>query len=228
MITIKTTLVSVLIAIVVNTQSSAQFSLPGELDTTFNTGTGADNIVWSVTVQPDGKVLLGGFFTIYNGISRNRIARLNLNGSLDTTFNPSIGANNIVRSVVLQPDGKILIGGQFTSYNSIPRNYIARLNADGSLDPTFNPGTGANNLVLTLALQPDGKVIIGGLFTSYNGTSRNRIARLHANGSLDTTLTRVLEQITMYGALPLNRTGRFSLGVSLIHLTMFHVSGLPA
>src|SRR5436305_323162 len=64
-------------------------------------------------------------------------------GDLDAGFDPGTGANNSVLTTALQPDGKIIIGGAFTSYNSIGRNRIARLNVDGSLDAGFDPGTGA-------------------------------------------------------------------------------------
>ncbi len=173
------------------TQAFAQFSQPGELDTTFNPGTGANDFILSIALQPDGKMLIGGIFTSYNGTTRNRIARLNSEGSLDFGFNPGIGVsggpNQTVNSISLQPDGKVLIGGEFTNYNGASRNRIARLNQDGSLDASFNPGNGANDLVNSFALQPDGKVLIGGFFTSYNGISRNYITRLNANGSLDAT-----------------------------------------
>ncbi len=165
----------------------ARLNLDGRLDSTFNPGTGANNIVWSLALQPDGKILIGGDFNFYNGTFRNRIARLNADGNLDTSFNPGVGADFTIYSLVLQPSGKVLIGGSFTSYNGTPHNRISRLNANGSLDATFNPGTGVNSTIFSLALQPDGKVLIGGAFTNCNGTPRNRIARLNANGSLDST-----------------------------------------
>ncbi|MFI5224848.1 MAG: delta-60 repeat domain-containing protein [Nitrospirales bacterium] len=74
--------------------------------------------------------------------------------------------------MAIQGDEKIIIGGYFTSYNGTERNHIARLNADGTLDNTFNTGTGANEHVSTTAIQSDGKIIIGGSFTSYNGTGK--------------------------------------------------------
>jgi len=171
----------------------ARLNADGSLDAGFNPGTGADLDVVALSLQPDGKVLIGGDFNNYNGTSRNKIARLNADGSLDASFNPVIGANNTIRSFALQPDGKVLIGGSFTTYNGTPRNRIARLNADGSLDDSFNPGTGANDWVNSLALQPDGKVLIGGWFTSYNGTYRPRIARVFANSnsSLPVSITRL-------------------------------------
>jgi uncharacterized delta-60 repeat protein len=167
--------------------SVARLNANGSLDTSFDPGTGANSTVRTIVVQPDGKVVIGGDFTSYNGTSRNYIARLNANGSLDTSFNPGTGANSRVRTIVVQPDGKVIIGGDFNSYNGTSRNYVARLNANGSLDTAFTPGTGANSSVYSIALQADGKIIICGHFTSYSGTARNRIARLNADGSLDTS-----------------------------------------
>ena len=164
----------------------ARLYADGSLDTAFNPGTGADNWVSSVAIQQDGKVLIGGGFTGVNGTARNRIARLNSDGSLDPSFNPRSGANNSVHSVAIQQDGKVLIGGDFLLMTGTVRSRIARLNADGSLDATFDPGTGADKHVIALTVQGDGKVIVVGSFTRVNGTGRNRVARLNANGSLDT------------------------------------------
>lgn len=158
------------------------------LDPTFNPGIGANNTIRTIVLQPDGRIIIGGDFTSFNGVARNRIARLNSDGSLDISFDPGTGTNTgSVRSIALQPNGKILIAGYFTSYNGTPTNMIARLNTDGSLDATFNSGTGPNNLVNSIVLQPDGKILIGGSFGAYNGTSRTRIARLNSDGSLDAT-----------------------------------------
>ena len=165
----------------------ARLNSDGSLDTSFNPGTGTDLQVHSIAVQADGKVVIGGEFTSYNGTPRNRIARLHSNGSLDTSFNPGTGANDYVFSIAVQADGKVLMGGRFTSYNIEARNRIARLNGDGSLDQSFNPGSGPNQWVVSVAMQADGKVIIGGGFSSYNGVSRLRIARVNSNGSLDTS-----------------------------------------
>jgi uncharacterized delta-60 repeat protein len=166
----------------------ARLNSDGSLDATFSPGTGANADVLCISIQPDGKVIIGGSFTSYNGTGRNRIARLNADGSLDTGFNPGTGANgSTIRSIAVQADGKIIVGGDFTSYNGVGRNNIARLNADGSLDLGFDPGTGSNARVNSITLQPDGKVIIGGEFTSYNGITRQKLARLNITGSLDLT-----------------------------------------
>jgi len=158
----------------------------GTLDSTFNSGTGTDGAVYTTAIQSDGKIIIGGGFTTYNGTSRRCIARLNTDGNLDTTFNPGTGANGILTTAI-QNDGKIIIGGDFFIYNGIERNYIARLNTDGTLDTTFNPGIGANDAIGTISIQNDGKIIIGGEFTTYSNTGRNYIARLNINGTLDTT-----------------------------------------
>jgi len=165
----------------------ARLHANGSLDNTFDAGTGADSAVTSVVVQPDGKVILGGAFSKVNGTSRYRIARLNAGGSLDSSFNPVTVEGSMVDEVVLQADGKVLIGGNILTVNGAQTNYgIARLNANGSLDTSFNPGPGANGGVYAIAPQSDGKVLIGGSFTTVNGTNRNYMARLDANGSLDT------------------------------------------
>jgi uncharacterized delta-60 repeat protein len=168
----------------------ARLNGDGTLDTTFlAAGSGANGDVSAVALQSDGKVLIGGFFTSVNNTARNRIARLNSDGTLDTAFLAAgAGADSSVRKLVVQADGKILIGGNFTSINGTSRNSIARLNADGTLDTSFlASGAGANGPVFTLAVQSDGKILIGGDFTSFNGTSRNRFARLNSDGTLDTT-----------------------------------------
>lgn len=159
----------------------------GSIDETFNIeGVGFNNSVWDMVLQPDGKIVAVGSFTDYNGIARNRIARLNSDGSLDETFNIGTGANfGPVYAVALQEDGKILVGGSFTQINGNPRSTIARLNADGSVDQDFIVGTGFNQIVRDINIQPDGEILVVGNFTSYNGTPRTRMARLNSDGSID-------------------------------------------
>jgi uncharacterized delta-60 repeat protein len=141
-------------------------------------GTGLDGAVNAVAVQADGKVVIGGEFTAYNGTSRPRIARLNADGSLDTGFAPGAGFDAPVSTLALQPDGRIVAGGQFTSYNGTSRPRIARLDASGTLDASFAPGGGFDASVNALALQPDGGVVAGGAFTRFAGASAPRVTRL--------------------------------------------------
>jgi uncharacterized delta-60 repeat protein len=157
----------------------------GSLDYSFNSGTGANYNIRAIALQTDGKIVLGGDFTTYNGVAYNRITRLNADGSLDNSFNSGAGVGGVIQSIAIQPDTKIVIAGGFTTYNNIQRSRIAKLNPDGSLDATFNPGIGANNWVTTMAVQPDGKTVIAGSFTAYNGLACNGITRLNVDGTLD-------------------------------------------
>ena len=149
---------------------------------------GTGSYVYSVAVQADGKVLVGGDFTGYNGTTgQNRIIRLNADGSRDATFaRTGTGFNNAVYSLAVQADGKVLVGGDFTTYNGTAgQSRLIRLNADGSRDAAFATGTGFNSTVNSLVVQPDGKVLVGGNFTSYNGTTAEPPARLNADGTRD-------------------------------------------
>ncbi|MFH0895556.1 MAG: T9SS type A sorting domain-containing protein [Bacteroidota bacterium] len=195
----------------------ARVNADGTLDATFDPGTGASSFVETVALQSDGKILIGGYFTSYNGTSRNYIARLNADGTLDTAFDPGAGANNSVHTIAIQSDGKIIIGGDFLLYNGTQRSCIARLNADGTLDATFDPGTGANNgahnCVEATALQSDGKIIIGGDFTTYNGINRKRVARLNTDGALDVTFNSgtVVSNSSVF-AIALQNDGKIIIG----------------
>jgi uncharacterized delta-60 repeat protein len=157
----------------------ARLNGDGTLDTTFNPGPNAG--VYCSAVQQDGSILLGGDFTSLGGVARNRIARVKSSGSLDTTFDPN--ANGVVRALLVQPDGRIIIAGDFTQIGTTARNRVARLNTDGTLDTTFAPDV--NGTVYSLSLQGDGKVVAGGSFTSVGSVRRNHVARLSASGALD-------------------------------------------
>ncbi|MDP3471598.1 MAG: delta-60 repeat domain-containing protein [Algoriphagus sp.] len=163
----------------------ARIDSEGVFDPTFNSKSGANGSVFSTIVQDDGKILICGDFTSYNGVVKNKIARLNDDGSLDVSYNEGEGPDNSVLSMAILPDEKILIGGSFDFFNGIERKYFARLNSNGSLDNTFYPGTGVNDKVYNISVQQDGKILIGGDFTSHNGVSVNRIIRLNQDGSLD-------------------------------------------
>jgi uncharacterized delta-60 repeat protein len=155
----------------------------GSRDAGFLRGTGADAPIWKAAIQTDGKIIIGGSFRILNGKNINFLTRLNADGSLDNSFKSGSGPDSSVFAIAIQNDGKILIGGEFTTYNGIIKNKIARLNPDGTLDSTFNPGNGANGTIRAIAIKNDGKILIGGSFTAYNGTGRNRIARLLGIGN---------------------------------------------
>lgn len=167
----------------------------GTIDRTFGefSGTGFNGDVLTVKVQIDGfdYILVGGSFTEFNGVSRNRIARLGPSGFLDTIFDPGTGFNGSVYAIEIQSDNKILVGGDFTSYNGQPVNLIARLNFDGSLDDTFtSPVTTVpllSSRVLAILWQVSGKIIIGGHQLGIPSANSNNIARLYNDGSYDDT-----------------------------------------
>jgi uncharacterized delta-60 repeat protein len=159
----------------------------GSLDQTFNSGSGISGAINVIFVQPDGKILIGGDFSNYNG-SQQDLARINADGSLDATFNPvltSSSGSNHVAAIAFQTDGKILISGFFSTVNGVNRTNLARLNADGSLDNSFNPILGGS--AASLLVQADGKIMIGGTFAGVNGVNRQNFARLNADASLDSS-----------------------------------------
>lgn len=200
----------------------------GTLDTTFDAGTGFNGIVRCIALQADGKILVGGEFTQYNGVARMRLARLEADGTLDTSFDPAALFDNTVRAIAVQPDGKVLVGGAFsntdvrrmarlnmdgtrdltfpyfTSFSygtvhsidllqdgrimiggSLPGGNIRRLNADGSGDVTFLPGTGSSGTITDIELLPNERCILVGTFDSYNGNAAQGVARLNGDGSFD-------------------------------------------
>jgi uncharacterized delta-60 repeat protein len=143
-----------------------------------------------MSIQSDGKILVGGEFTSYSGVTtRNRIIRLNSGGTIDNTFQIGSGFDTIVRTLAIQSDGKILVGGEFTSYSGVSKSRIIRLNTGGTIDETFQIGTGfsGSGLVLDIEQQSDGKILVGGSIESYDvEPSLNNIIRLNSDGSVDT------------------------------------------
>ena len=185
----------------------ARFNSDGTLDTTFETSgnviqpsvSSSDN-GQSLAIQPDGKILLGGVCDIGSNKEINDfcIARFNSDGTLDTTFGSSgkviqnIGSfyGDLGYSLAIQPDGKILLGGNCDN----GRNHdfcIARFNSNGTLDTTFGsigeviqPVGSAGDYGYSLAIQPDGKILLGG--NCDDGDNINFcIARFNSNGTLD-------------------------------------------
>lgn len=163
----------------------ARIEADGSVDAAFNPN--ANNTVNAVVVQPDGKLLVGGFFGTIGGVQSNLLARLNADGTGDAGFTSDIDPNDFeseVHALLLQPDGKIVVAGNFYTVGGQSRPYLARLDSEGHLDATFNPNP--NDYVYALALQDDGKLLVGGVFSAIGGQARNGIARFNADGSLDT------------------------------------------
>ena len=159
----------------------------GSVDNTFDTGTGFTFSVFAITVQSDNKILVGGGFATYNGQDRRKIVRLNTDGTLDDTFNTNTGMNNIVYNIYETNDNKIFVLGSFTVYSGVTSNNFVKLNNDGTIDNTFDVGTGFNSETFSAVLEDDGKILVVGLFTSFDGQSSRQIARLNSDGSFDNT-----------------------------------------
>ena len=157
----------------------ARLNSDGTLDTGFDPGAGTTNTVRALAIQLDGRVLVGGSFTNFNGYAFSHIARLNIGGQVDRSFNVGVGADDAVDAIVLQPDMRIVLVGLFRHANSVSRNRITRLLPDGTVDPSINFGLGADAYIDTVALQPDGMMVIGGGFTSYDGQSSSHLARVY-------------------------------------------------
>lgn len=167
---------------------------PGTLDLGFDTGVGFDGLAITSALQPDGRTLIGGMFTTFNDEPCQFICRLMPDGQRDTSFHTGIGFgpiafNRQVNALALQPDGKILVGGLFETYaGSAVEGNIVRLFPDGTLDTSFNAGPGANTSIQAIALYPDGRLAVGGFFSTWNGDTAMGLIRLHPDGSVDTTL----------------------------------------
>jgi uncharacterized delta-60 repeat protein len=159
----------------------------GSVDNTFGIGTGFNFSVFAITIQSDDKILVGGIFTEYDGQEQRKIIRLNVDGTIDNTFTNNTGMNNIVYNIYTTNDDKILVLGTFTLYSGITFNNIVRLNSNGTIDDTFNIGTGFNSETFSAVIEDDGKILVTGSFTNYNGSPRRQVARLNNDGSIDNT-----------------------------------------
>lgn len=138
--------------------------------------------VYAIAPLADGKVIIGGYL---DGGITGHIARLNADGSEDVTFGKGTGFNGDVRALLLQPDGKILVGGSFTSYNSTACNRLVRLNPNGAVDTAFvtASGGGADATVRALAMEAGGGILVGGDFANFNGSASEGLVRLLASGA---------------------------------------------
>nr|WP_254150859.1 delta-60 repeat domain-containing protein [Candidatus Chloroploca mongolica] len=141
----------------------------------------------TLTLLADGKLVVGGSFSMMGSDDqfRHHVARLDADGRLDETFIADV--NGSLYTLLEQPDGKLVVGGEFTQVAGEDRQNLARLNADGSLDPSFGIGEGADGAVYALAQQTDGKLLLGGMFRNFNGTAAYYLARLESDGTRDAT-----------------------------------------
>jgi uncharacterized delta-60 repeat protein len=178
--------------------SIARLQTNGWLDTTFNNvlDGGVNGFVTAIVIDTNGNIIIGGSFSSYDGnlVGAPNIARLTPSGALDTNFNTGIGFNSSVYALAIDTNGNILVGGDFTSYNTTNCNHVARLLPNGALDTTFLPDTangltnyGADGDVRAVATDGNGNIILGGDFSYVDGYQMSHLARLLSSGALDTT-----------------------------------------
>ena len=161
-----------------------QLEANGSVDNTFVLDPAITSIKNTWRVDPMNRVVF-----LAQTVSGARLVRLLTDGTIDPSFNPVFGSPGTVSVVAAQPDGKVIAAGPFAFMNGTQRGGIARLNADGSLDATFNPGTGFAGTPGRLAIQGDGKILAAGGFTQYNGVTVPGIVRINTDGSIDDTFS---------------------------------------
>ncbi|MCU0440358.1 MAG: putative Ig domain-containing protein [Raineya sp.] len=193
----------------------ARLNLDGTIDNSFKTNTGIHHSGSPSIIIPqdNNKILVAGIFSSYDDVPCSYITRLNMDGTVDNTFNISGGTNNGgITTVAIQLDGKILIGGTFTRFNgNNGHNRILRVNSDGSLDNTFNPGTAFSNDVHYIKVQPDGKILVGGSFLNFQGNYNPFIIRLNPDGSKDNTFNPPSPSFAIYH-IAIQPDGKIILG----------------
>jgi len=174
----KKLLLITLITVGFYTENTAQ--IDGSIDNSFNTtdlgkgsGDGTNNgngigIYTSTIFNNGNNILVAGNFSTYNAIDKYQISILNSSGLIDNTFSNHIPQGGPVYCSAKQSDGKIIIGGNFTTVNGVSRKGIARLNINGTLDASFNTGTGFDGIVRCICIASNGAILVGGDFTTYN------------------------------------------------------------
>ena len=185
---------------------------------------GFNGSIEAADTNTGSSVIVGGDFTEVSNTQSNRIAKLELDGDIVSSFSTNIGTgfDDTVLAIKIDiSNGDILVGGKFTDFNGSSRNGIARLTTGGLLHPTFTVGTGFNGDVYAIKIDPFGKIYVGGNFTNYNGTSRNLIARLNSDGTIDPTFTSPVTSVgpsSAVYAIDLQFGGGIIIGGSTINI----------
>ncbi|MBS1613267.1 MAG: delta-60 repeat domain-containing protein, partial [Bacteroidetes bacterium] len=167
------------------TNRIARIDSTGARDTAFALGSGFNDLCRGVALLPDGSLLAGGRFSLYNTYAQAFLAKIKPDGSPAMDLFPRLGLNGQVYAIAKQSNGKTILVGNFTRFNERPVRFIVRLEADGSLDTAFGGGTGANNAIRALVVLPDDKILVAGQFSQYDGNTKRLVALLEADGTLD-------------------------------------------
>ncbi len=174
----------------------ARLLATGANDSTFDPGAGANDEVVALRLQANGAIIAAGDFTSFAGQARSRLVRVLATGALDSTFSPAASADKTVISLGLEASGNVVLGGAFTQVNGVARNRLARLLVDGALDPSFDPGDGANNDVRSVLPRADGTIFLGGLFDQYQGAPANAVVAI-ASTPVATAFLRAPQPLTV-------------------------------
>ncbi|MDQ3711740.1 MAG: FG-GAP-like repeat-containing protein [Acidobacteriota bacterium] len=206
------------------TEAAVPFKLTttGEKDTTFNPPANAAQssvYIYDAAIQPDGKILIAGRYRSVSNLTKSFIARLNADGSLDSTFQNGEDTDKEISAFALLSNGKILIVKGNPSFMSVQRSNVFRLNADGSQDNSFNAGTGADGRINAILALPTGRIFLGGRFANFNNQPRQNLALLDAGGNLEPTAYNVNQEVL---SLAVDGEGRVLVGGSF---TTINVGG---
>ncbi|MGY6562784.1 MAG: T9SS type A sorting domain-containing protein [Luteibaculaceae bacterium] len=179
-----------------------KYDYSGELITAFNPGNIADSSGFNNTIRAIlpleyGKILVAGQFTKYGNITQNRIALLNEDGSLDSTFNSGSGFNGMVSNLTLLPDGKIAATGLFTSYQNIPTNRLVVIDNFGNIDTTFQLGLGASQTIFSASVDPQGRLLLGGSFNTFDNRNFPNLVRLNLFNNCPTDAPIVAQNFSL-------------------------------
>lgn len=173
------------------TKNIARVNEDGSLDESFVTGAGFNSAPFSgsnILTSLDGKLYIGGSFTNYNGTAANRIISLNDNGSINTGFIYGTGFNNLTSGMSFNlAKTSFYVSGSYSNYNGTPTNRIIKLNLDGTIDNSFDYGTGFDNATVGIFVDDDDSIFVSGYFNNYNGTAIPRLVKLQTNGAIDTS-----------------------------------------
>ena len=174
-------------AVVTIVDNEASNAPSGSMDVAFAAGLGASGTIRDVELMSNGSMIVSGNFSDFNNAPVNRITRVEPDGSLDRVFNIGKGPNDSVNVVKVHQGDFLLIGGEFTTFDTQNYNHLVRVNIDGAVDETFNLGSGANGNIHDIAVDSLGRVIVVGEFAAFDGIARANIARLTPDGLLDET-----------------------------------------
>lgn len=182
-----------------------------------STPTKTNSTINCVTVDPStGKIYIGGAFTSWDGVTRNRIARLNTDGTLDITFDPGTGFNGLVRVITIDSAGKLYVGGDFTTFRGLTNNYIIKLNNDGTKDTSFDNTTGfqpaSANVTYDIKIDSLGKIWVGGSFVQWKGISTPYLTKLNPDGSRDTSYPNTQNPSSLVSTIALDNNEDIYIG----------------